>query len=77
VTIWLDRLEKRGLISRERSGTDRRAQHLNSTKKGKALVGSAAEELLDAERWLLSPLSLGERHLLLELLQKVARSRTG
>ena len=77
VTIWLDQLEERGLVLRERSGTDRRAQHLKSTKKGKELVGSAIERLLDAESELLAPLSLGERHLLLELLQKVARSRTG
>ena len=76
VTVWLDRLEERGLISRERSGTDRRTHHLHTTKKGKALVGSAVEQLLEGDRELLSPLSLGERHLLLELLQKLARSRT-
>lgn len=76
VTIWLDRLEERGLISRERSGTDRRTQHLYPTEKGKALVGSAVEQLLEGDRELLSPLSLGERHLLLELLQKLAGSRT-
>jgi DNA-binding MarR family transcriptional regulator len=76
VTVWLDRLEARGYISRERSGTDRRAQHLKSTKQGRALIASAAEQLLDGERELLSPLSSGERQLLLELLQKVARFRT-
>ena len=77
VTLWLDRLEERGFISRKRSGTDRRAQHLSCTKKGKALVGSALDQLLEGERELLSPLSLGERHLLVELLQKIARPRVG
>jgi DNA-binding MarR family transcriptional regulator len=65
------------LISRERSGIDRRAQHLNATEKGKALVGSAVDRLLNAEHELLLPLSHGERQLLLEMLQKVSRSRTG
>jgi DNA-binding MarR family transcriptional regulator len=85
VTLWLDRLEERGLIARERSGTDRRAQHLTCTQEGKALVGSALEQLLEGERELLLPLSVGERHLLSELLQKItsveragaSRSSTG
>lgn len=75
VTIWLDRLSERGLIERERSNTDRRAQHLMVTRKGHALVTSALQELLDAERQLLHAFSEGERHMLLELLQKVARLR--
>jgi DNA-binding MarR family transcriptional regulator len=75
VTLWLDRLEERGLVSRERSGTDRRSQHLSCTKKGKTLLRSALDQLLEGELQMLSSLTLGERQLLVELLQKIARSR--
>jgi DNA-binding MarR family transcriptional regulator len=75
ITIWIDRLEKRGLVRRERSSTDRRTQELTITPKGRALVSSALAKLLEAERELLASLSEGERRMLLELLHKVARSR--
>jgi DNA-binding MarR family transcriptional regulator len=75
ITIWIDRLEKRELVRRERSSTDRRTQHLTITPKGRALVSSALAHLLEAERTLLAGLSEGERRMLLELLHKVARSR--
>ena len=75
ITIWIDRLEKRELVRRERSSTDRRTQELSITPKGRALVSSALASLLQAERELLAGLSEGERRMLLELLHKVARSR--
>ncbi len=75
VTIWLDRLEERGLLVRERSDVDRRTQNLSITRKGQALVVSALERLRQAESEILDNLSAGERHMLLELLQKVARLR--
>ena len=75
ITIWLDRLEARDLLARERSDTDRRTQNLNVTRKGRTLVSSALRQLLQAERELLAGLSEGERRMLLELLHKVARSR--
>jgi DNA-binding MarR family transcriptional regulator len=75
VTIWLDRLEQRGLLKRERDKTDRRTQNLRITRKGQELVTSALQRLLKADREILQHLSEGERHMLLELLQKVARSR--
>lgn len=73
VTIWIDRLEKRELLVRERGVVDRRTQNLNITSKGKALVGTALQRLLQAERELLAQLTEGETRILLELLQKVAR----
>ena len=76
VTIWLDRLEGRGLLKRERSETDRRAQHIRVTRKGGELVTLALKQLLQADRETLMHLSEGERRMLLELLHKVARSRT-
>jgi DNA-binding MarR family transcriptional regulator len=75
ITIWIDRLEKRALVRRERSSTDRRSQELSITSKGRALVASALTNLREAERELLAGLSEGERRMLLELLNKVARSR--
>ena len=75
VTLWLDRLENRGLLSRERSEVDRRTQNLRVTREGQDLVRSALARLLEAELELLRPLSAGERTMLLELLQKVARTR--
>ncbi|HSW08937.1 MarR family winged helix-turn-helix transcriptional regulator [Aquabacterium sp.] len=75
ITIWLDRLEARELVKRERSETDRRAQNVSVTRKGKELVTQATKNILAEEREVLQALSEGERTLLLELLHKVARLR--
>jgi DNA-binding MarR family transcriptional regulator len=75
VTIWLDRLEERGLLVRERGDVDRRTQNLSITRKGQTLVAAALERLRLADGEILANLSAGERHMLLELLQKVARLR--
>lgn len=75
VTIWLDKLEERGLLVRERGDVDRRTQNLSITRKGQTLVAAALEQLRQTDSEILSHLSAGERHLLLELLQKVARLR--
>ena len=75
VKLWLDRLEQRGLLKREPHKTDGRTQSLRVTVEGEKLVGSALARLLQADREILGHLSEGERHMLLELLQKVARSR--
>jgi len=75
VTIWLDRLEPRGLIVRERSQADRRASHLKLSREGGTLVGQALTRLLEADREMLKDLSEGEQAMLLELLHKVAAAR--
>ena len=75
VTVWLDRLEKRGLLERTRDESDRRAQNLHVTPKGEKLVGRALKELLEADRELLQHMTEGERRMLLELLHKFAMSR--
>jgi len=77
IALWLDRLEQRGLLKRERNETDRRTQNVSVTRKGAELVASARDRLLQADRALLKHLSEGERHMLLELLHKVAHSRKG
>jgi len=73
VTVWLDRLEKRGLVARERSAVDRRSQNLAITADGEALVTAALQRLLLSDRELMKQLSEGERRMLLELLQKFVR----
>lgn len=75
VTVWIDRLEQRGLIRRERSTSDRRAQHLSTTRAGRELAARAVAGVLRAEAEELQQLSAGERQILLELLHKVARAR--
>ncbi len=75
ITVWLDRLESRGLVQRNRSQTDARMQHLRATAKGAALAGQATRRLLDGESAALAPLSVAERAMLVELLHKVALTR--
>lgn len=75
ITMWLDRLEARGLIERERSTTDRRAQHVRATRLGGSTAEKAGKLLVAAEQEVLAPLTAGERAMLMELLHKVARCR--
>jgi DNA-binding MarR family transcriptional regulator len=70
---WLERLEKRELLRRERSETDRRAQHLQATEAGRLLAAQALQAVLQAENEALRSFSEGERRILLELLQRAAR----
>lgn len=77
ITMWIDKLEGRGFVQRQRSETDKRAQHLRLTPKGADLVVQATQRLLDGEREAFAHLSPGERTILIELLHKVACSRPG
>lgn len=75
IAIWLDKLESRGLIARERSVADARMQHVRLTARGTALVERSVQALLEGERAALESLSSAERAMLVELLHKVALSR--
>lgn len=77
MTILIDRMTERGLLARVRSETDRRAQNVHATADGEALAHRAHAVSKTMEAELLSPLSPGERILLFELLQKIARQRRG
>lgn len=70
-------MTERELLTRVRNETDRRSQHVRLTRKGIALVREAREVSLTMERELLRHLSEAERAILVELLQKVTRSRGG
>lgn len=75
ITMWLDKLESRGLIERERSTRDRRAQHVRATAEGRSVVQDVANRVVAAEQLALAGLTAGERAILSELLHKVAKSR--
>ena len=75
LTQLLDRLAERGLVARERSLHDRRAQHIRLTRSRRALAKKAHELSLGMEQETLQHLSDAERAMLLELLQRVARQR--
>jgi len=75
LTNLLGRLEAKRLILRRRSSVDARAQTIALTRSGAALAKRAAGLADGMEENLLRHLSDGERHILFELLQKVARFR--
>lgn len=75
LTVTLDRLEERGLLSRSRSEVDRRSAHVRLTRKGGELVKKAEGIAMTMEGELLSHLTPGERALLFELLERVGARR--
>jgi DNA-binding MarR family transcriptional regulator len=75
ITMWIDKLEGRGLVERERSQSDRRAQHIRATAKGSTLARKALRAVAEGEQAALARLSPAERAMLVELLHKVARGR--
>ena len=75
IAIWIDKLESRGLVDRERSDRDGRVQHIHLSQAGAALVPQCTQRLLDGELAALASLSAAERAMLVELLHKVALAR--
>jgi MarR family transcriptional regulator for hemolysin len=77
LTNLLGRLETKGLIQRSRSSHDARAQIIALTRQGATLAKKAAALSEGMEDSLLRHLTEGERTMLFELLQKIARVRHG
>ena len=75
IAVWIDRLESRQFVQRNRSDSDGRVQHIHLTKPGAALVQQCTQRLLDGEQAALATLSSAERAMLVELLHKVALAR--
>lgn len=75
LTQLLDRLAERGLVARQPSPHDRRAQHIRLTRAGRVLAKRAHEVSVTMEQESLRALSDAERAMLFELLQRVARLR--
>lgn len=72
VTYTLDQLEKKCLLSRSRSSSDRRVIELELTEQGKALVEDCLPRAVDAQNRVLSPLSEADCRTLRTLLQRIA-----
>jgi DNA-binding MarR family transcriptional regulator len=75
MAVILDRLEERGLVRRVRGTEDRRETYLHLAAPGRKLFERARAGAQAADAAAAEPLSVGERQMLLELLQKVARLR--
>jgi len=74
VVPLLDKLEKRGAVTREASKTDRRRNHIHLTAQGEALLAKAAERVLAHDRRMSERLAAKERRALVELLWKFVRA---
>src|SRR5919205_2352231 len=70
ITQRLDRLEERGLITRERSEADGRAVVVTLTDTGRKALDDALPDHLATERRLLAGLSTDDRAQLAELLRR-------
>jgi DNA-binding MarR family transcriptional regulator len=70
ITQRLDRLEERGLITRQRSREDGRAVVVSLTDAGSAALDAALPDHLDTERKLLEGLTADDRERLAELLRR-------
>ena len=71
LTHRLDRLEKAGLIRRERSAKDGRSVQVALTEAGAALAEQAFRTDMASELAFLEPLDAGEREMLAGLLRKL------
>ncbi|MFI9046864.1 MarR family winged helix-turn-helix transcriptional regulator [Streptomyces sp. NPDC053427] len=74
VTLRIDRLEKDGLIVRERDAEDRRVVYSRLTDEGLAKVDQVFAEHLDNERRMLGGMSPAECRQLARLLRKLEHS---
>lgn len=71
LTDRLNRLEKKGLISRQASSADKRSMLVKLSRKGRMLIEKAFAEDMAVEESLLAPLDKTERKTLAALLAKL------
>lgn len=69
----LDRLEMRGLVTRERSEADRRSNELHITDEGAKLLRQVQPLLDRSERRIVAPLNTSEQRKFLELLSRLVQ----
>jgi DNA-binding MarR family transcriptional regulator len=72
MTGILHRLEARGLVERQRSGSDKRKQHIVLTDKGRSQLREAQAAAKPMDKTWLARLSRAEVAMLMELLDKLA-----
>jgi DNA-binding MarR family transcriptional regulator len=75
LTVTLDKLAARGLLTRVRNNEDRRSSLLRLSREGKKLVRKADAIAATMESTLLGRLTQGEAGILFELLDKVSSPR--
>ena len=73
VTGIIDRMEREGLVTRERSKEDRRVVHIRLTPKGKTLAGEIPVEPMEIFKGALESLSGQEMRDLMRIMAKVAK----
>ena len=73
----IDRLERRGLIARHASPTDRRVRLLHVSAEGEALLATVIPAMLKAQKRILAPLSPAERPQFVAMLKKVVDANNG
>jgi DNA-binding MarR family transcriptional regulator len=71
MTNRIDRLESRGLVTRQPDPNDRRGVRVRLTTRGKDSVDSALADLLDSEQELLAALSTRQQDQLSALLRSL------
>jgi MarR family transcriptional regulator, organic hydroperoxide resistance regulator len=73
VTGIIDRMEREGLVTRERSKEDRRVVHIRLTAKGHALADDIPVEPMEIFKGALESLSAQEMRDLMRIMTKVAK----
>ena len=73
ISVAVDRLVKKGLVSRKGHAGDRRVRRVELTRKGRALITRGFGEHADAMENIASVLSESERLTLLRLLKKLGK----
>ncbi len=75
VVAFVDELEERALVRRERGSTDRRQYALHLTRKGQAMIRRVGEIAAEHDRDLTAALSGAEHESLAELLRRIAEQQ--
>lgn len=73
VTGIIDRMEREGLVRRDRSTTDRRVVHIRLSEKGQKLAGQIQVEPMELFRGALQSLSQADLRDLLRIMNKLQR----
>lgn len=73
VTAIIDKLAEKRIVTRVRSGKDRRLVYVELTEKGENLFEKELKSSLDVSRELLKALNKKERDKLFELLEKITK----
>lgn len=73
----IDRLERRGLIERRASPSDRRVRLLHVSAEGEALLDTVIPAMLKAQKRILAPLAPAERPQFVAMLKKVVDANNG